>query len=586
MKTLTLKTLLAICCIAFVNTGTLSAQVPAHGSLVGTNAEIYTQTLPLPADPASELTSATLNYKAVTMNGTTWVWMELSAGSFWGDVASEFGYTTDEGTTASKFPIPAANIIAGSNNRQIIGSTTTAIPTGAKLFCRPQANLTTAEGINGGHHTTPVTYDPDAYNSGSGDAQVPTFPAGGPTKIVDVTSITITLNATDNSGNLFYYIVDKNSNAEVVFTETVTYTFQATDADQTYTIYAVDFSGNASAAQTVKTISETATKLPTPTGLSLGSDKKTLTFTNVANASSYLVLVMDSNSEIVFEQAGFNSGDELNYLLAGDLTINLRANGDGVNYSNSDLAQIAWGVIASDINLVTDEQYCNFLFNPTGNNGIAGDQDAAYLTWGMNGNNIEITITPYFLVNEVNQTEFRGTGINTPANITVNGDANTGNKYFAVATQSNGGLANKVILTPQRTIPVGSQICYANGYIVYKTVVNAATNTELGYGGALHDLYPNTPYTASNPYIYGSACPTSPTSVSQVKTSEVSLASTYVNDVLVISGLAGNEEVKIVNALGALVKVQNTNGEVNVSDLPVGMYLLLVKGQSFKFIKK
>ncbi len=592
MKLKNLLTVLITTTVLLLSVNNLFAQVPAHGSLLGADVPVWTGTVPVPADPASVQTNATMNYKVVTMNGKTWIWMAVSAGDIWADANSEFGYTTDAGVTATKFAIPFKNIVPNTNKRQITGSTMELIPGEAQLFMRPQVNLTGAGGGNGNHHTQPVNYNPAAYNSSTGETQKPAFPAGGPGKILTSGSITIELNATDNSENVFYYIVNETDGiADVIFTNTVTYTFPVTQPNHTYTVYAIDFSGNVSDPQTVYTANPDATQLPAPTGLALSADKKSLTFNNVANATGYLVIVFDGDN-IIYEQDNYASGDALRYFLAGNLTIKIKAIGDGNNYSSSDFASIAWNVSTSELNLTPGAMYCDYLFNPPANNNcIAGNEDAAYFSWSTDTEgNIIIAIAPSFLVNGVtNQTEFRGSGINTPANIMVNGDLNAGNKYFTASLlPKEDGLYKKMKLTKTAgaSIPLGSSISYtgSGNYIVYKTVVDGPTNTALGLGGALNDLYPVTPYTIDAPYIYGSSCPSTGTGICNTPKSVFSIYSPA-KGIISIDGLDTQVEVKILDLLGKVLDTQLTDGEVAISNLPGGIYLLSVKGQTIKFVK-
>ena len=495
-----------------ITASTVRAQVPTHGSISVSGAEIWTRTLPVPATQEPVLTNSTLNYKVVTIGGKTWVWMQLSGGNFWGDTATEFGYTTGTDYTdiaasnTTKFTVPAANIVPGTNNRQIIGSTTTSIPSVVNLFMRPQANGLGGTGfVNGPQHTLPVAYNPATPNIAAGDVTNPVFSAT-PGKTITLSSITIALNATDDSGNLFYYIEHGDgSPSEVIFTNSVTYAITPTTR-ATYTIYAVDFSGNVSAPQTVKTIEDGAVTLATPTGLALNPDKKSLTFTAVPNASSYYLEVVDNTGALVFGQENFNSGDALKYFLAGNLTIKLMAAGNGVTSSSSEFATIAWGVDAGQLDLVTGPLYDNYFYNPEGDGGesfTGTDIDAAYFSWETDASRkIVITIKAHLLVNGTeDQTAFRGNM--AIANFTVNG--RPGGDYFTL-----GYSGKQTTLTPisGKIIPFGSAIQYS-GNIPYRTTTNATISADvktaagITAGGSLANLYPTPKYYNGVPYIYG-----------------------------------------------------------------------------------
>ncbi len=396
--------------------------------------------------------------------------------------------------------------------------------------------------------------------------------------LVEVTDayIHINLQGSDNSGVVYYEIAGAEGGTINAFRTGDYYLTNILPGKvYTLTITAKDLSGNASAPQTLVTVNDDAVKLSAPTGLQLSADKKTLTFNPVANAKTHQLEVYDGVN-LIYKQDNFQSGDALKYILVGNYTIHLKALGNFIDYTDSDVAEIAWNVTASNVNLTTDAQYCNYQFNPAaGQNCIAGDQDAVYLTWQTDvDGNIIISIAPHFLVNGTdNQTEFRGNGINTPANITVNGDPNTANKYFTVSLIKEDNLNKKIKLTKTvgATIPVGSQIAYTTGYIVYKTVVDAATNTALALGGALHDLYPNTPYVAINPYIYGSTCSGIGTSVYSPKAQSIAIKQSG-NVINVISENA-IAKISAYSVNGQLINTSNTNSIT----LNSGFYILNVK---------
>jgi len=59
------------------------------------------------------------------------------------------------------------------------------------------------------------------------------------------------------------------------------------------------------------------------------------------------------------------------------------------------------------------------------------------------------------------------------------------------------------------------------------------------------------------------------------------------NEIIRIEGMEGNYEVQIYNAYGACVKTMNIegDGEINVSDLAVGLYFMRVNGHTMRFVK-
>jgi hypothetical protein len=74
--------------------------------------------------------------------------------------------------------------------------------------------------------------------------------------------------------------------------------------------------------------------------------------------------------------------------------------------------------------------------------------------------------------------------------------------------------------------------------------------------------------------------------IKDVNTTGLSLYLGSAPDVLYIKGLNSPTKVKVINIAGAVVDVQLSNGEVNVSKLASGAYLIQIDNRIFKFIKR
>lgn len=136
-------------------------------------------------------------------------------------------------------------------------------------------------------------------------------------------------------------------------------------------------------------------------------------------------------------------------------------------------------------------EYCDYLFDPVpnNNNAVAGAEDAALFTWEtLSNGKIKITIAP---ADEINYPDvaFRNNGINTIANVRVDG---VGDKF----TLSINTAKTEITLTPKAPIAIGSTVSYT-GTLEYRTTGNVAD------GMNLEDLYPAAPFTA---YSYGYDC--------------------------------------------------------------------------------
>lgn len=139
----------------------------------------------------------------------------------------------------------------------------------------------------------------------------------------------------------------------------------------------------------------------------------------------------------------------------------------------------------------TTSEYCDYVFDPpVGNNTVATSEDAAKFTWvTLPNGTVQISIAPNDPVNYPD-VAFRNNGINSIANVTVNG---VGNQF----TLAINAAKTVVTLTPIQPIAAGAVIAYA-GTLEYRTATTAGT-----VGGNLSDLWPAAPFTG---YTYGYDC--------------------------------------------------------------------------------
>ncbi len=78
------------------------------------------------------------------------------------------------------------------------------------------------------------------------------------------------------------------------------------------------------------------------------------------------------------------------------------------------------------------------------------------------------------------------------------------------------------------------------------------------------------------------------TAVETIKNNLISLSPNPVKDILTLTLPSANNEIKIFDLQGKLLLLQNVgfSAEVNVSMLPKGTYVLMVNGESYKFVKE
>ncbi|MBQ4215462.1 MAG: T9SS type A sorting domain-containing protein, partial [Bacteroidales bacterium] len=78
------------------------------------------------------------------------------------------------------------------------------------------------------------------------------------------------------------------------------------------------------------------------------------------------------------------------------------------------------------------------------------------------------------------------------------------------------------------------------------------------------------------------------TAIEILEKQQIFLSSNLVKDILTLTLPTDNNEIKIFDLQGKLLLQQNVgfSAEINVSMLSVGTYVLVVNGESYKFVKE
>jgi hypothetical protein len=211
-----------------------------HGSMKETGAALYPQRNG--AAPGTAVDGVALDFKVVTIGTNTWAWTDLSAYAIGGDGWASQLRWWQPGKTENNL----TSRVAGT--RQTYGKT-------SNLPAETPVTITFFQALSGAPveftETDDFTYDYTAKNSAvAGDASAPVL-ADPVIAGQDATSVSLTLSATDDSGDYFYYISDAASGFETVsFIDNITIALVAGQAYD-FSIVAIDFSGNTSAAKTV-----------------------------------------------------------------------------------------------------------------------------------------------------------------------------------------------------------------------------------------------------------------------------------------------------------------------------------------------
>lgn len=238
MKTFTLKKITALACISVLaGFATISAAV-THGSIKGVGVPFYTQGTAGGniANPIAT-TVATLDYKVVTKGSKSWAYLKFN-GTSGIDVGAAWTCQFRYWSSANAKTENNLTEFRDATSKVIYGSATSAIPN--------PLNISFFQNLNAGgfSETLLIPYDVTAKNSPvSGDVTAPSITACDVTPTE--TTGALTLTGSDDSGDLFYYIVDAAHNIEQ-FTFGSAYTLTGLTASTTYnlTITPIDFNGN------------------------------------------------------------------------------------------------------------------------------------------------------------------------------------------------------------------------------------------------------------------------------------------------------------------------------------------------------
>lgn len=209
-----------------------------HGSIKGKNEPMYT--IRDGAAPGAAVNGLTLDFKLVTIGNKTWAWTNWQgkniSGNSWSSQLRFWQPTKLENNLTGR--------VAGT--QQTYG-------TCAKPSQNPLKITFLQEENNAFFETADFDYNYTQQNSA--DASDTEAPVLAEPTIVSQTALALelSLSASDNSNDFFYYIVDEeNSFVEVSFFNSVKLTLLPETA-YNFSIYAVDFSGNMSNLKKVST---------------------------------------------------------------------------------------------------------------------------------------------------------------------------------------------------------------------------------------------------------------------------------------------------------------------------------------------
>jgi hypothetical protein len=329
-------------------------------------------------------------------------------------------------------------------------------------------------------------------------------------------------------------------------------------------------------------------QLATPTGLDI--DYNELWFNEVPGALSYTVTVYDSDDALMHTQTDFVSGAVIAYNVYGTYTVKVQAVGDGQYVLDSELSDpITWNYQEmTPCNLLDEVELLHDSLLDTD----TSDGDVFYATtWDW------IPSTNYTSSISDNKVFSIHLGDATVAQWQSQFTVRFSKPVYLV-----GGESYTVSLTVKTTknTPVRTKIFDGNNDVFLADItqdINSAAGVKIKkrnliapaqlvkISKILFDFAPN----AANTDIEISdisVCGLRGSGLEEVKTEPVSVYPVPVQDVLYIKGVHASTEVKIADITGKVVINEWSKGDINVSKLAVGMYILQVEGKTIKFVKK
>ncbi len=238
MRTSTLKKMAVIACISLLS-GFTTLSAVTHGSIRGLAVPLYAQGAVggAVAQPIAT-TSCNLDYKVVTKGTKSWASLHFNGTSA---VDLSAGWTTQLRYWSAANAKTENNLTTflDATNKNVQGTATNAIPASPMNISIFQALV----GL-GYAETLLIPYDVTAKNSPTpGDVTAPTLTSCN--AVTTETTAALTFTGSDDSGDLFYYIVDAAHGIEE-FALASTFVLNGLTPLTTYnlTITPIDFNGN------------------------------------------------------------------------------------------------------------------------------------------------------------------------------------------------------------------------------------------------------------------------------------------------------------------------------------------------------
>ena len=230
-----------------------------HGSAIGKAEPLY----PIydAGTPGTAVADKTIDFKMVSIGGRTWAWTNFNGGTIAGNAwSSQLRYRQPNYTAADENQL--TNRVAGTQQTYGIATRTMTMNPLRISFLQEEANV----------FFESATFDYDYTRSNSADTSDNESPVLGSCTYANLSSskVDLVLNATDNSGDYFYYIEDAaNGIADVTFSNSYTISGLMAERQYNISVTAIDFSGNESTPSVISFSTGTVTSVTSGTAQGL-----------------------------------------------------------------------------------------------------------------------------------------------------------------------------------------------------------------------------------------------------------------------------------------------------------------------------
>ncbi|MCL1943476.1 MAG: T9SS type A sorting domain-containing protein [Candidatus Azobacteroides sp.] len=433
----------------------------------------------------------------------------------------------------------------------------------------------TIEWTNGGGYGTMQFFTDYIYGTTCSDATKPVIGSASVVGEVKAWGVNVSINATDNIGVTQIKLIDTANGYEQILPAltpngTGTYLFNELDGSTTYnfSVIAVDLAGNESDPVVLSPYITLATPVitldPDLLSFSPGSAAQTFTLTgsNVAGPIQLSVPGGYTLSQSSFTPAADGTIAETTVTVTWVTGLGNQIVVSGGGLENPMKVSLTY---TSELS-----PFCSYTITQGG--GAALTTPALLnISLSTDKKTLTYTIAPYDVTGDAT---WNGGALNAERFL-VNGVAP------AVVPTRNSVDSHTITITFDSPLTDGDVISYTTGATLVWTT---SGYTNFGNNGNCFIDAWNQTYTVGE---NSCDCSDGGTSIEKLHIDQTyGVYPVPVTDVLYISGITGSTAIRISDAQGRTIMTRQTSGNVDVSSLTSGLYILLIDNQAVPFIKK